>query len=674
MGAAGAAGAGDALNVENVFSTHLYEGTGANRTITNGIDLSTEGGLVWINRRGNAGSSSSLYTHFLYDTERGVYKHIRTYTSGAESSYTNSVTAFNTDGFDLGVLSFVNAANDDFVAWTFRKAPKFFDIVTYTGNGTAGRTISHNLGSAPACIIVKGTSSSGNWWVYHKDGQGAGSAGLGVLNSNAAFYGDSINDNYFGNGTSVVAPTSTVFTVGADDTNINGKVYVAYLFAHNDGDGEFGPTGDQDIIKCGSVSYTQTSGATVDLGFEPAFVITKPVDQTGDWVMNDEIRGMYYGSRGERIDANNYSGPIQNAATVEPTATGFEMPPQVYTNSDHIYIAIRRGPMAVPTDSSEVFAIDTSSSGEPWFNTSFKVDSALVGQVTGTDKWYWSNRKTDDKYINPLSSSTGSSPAFGGFYYNTGFYSGLLNSDYQAWMWARATGFFDVVSYTGNGTHSTEIKHNLGAAPEMIIFKNLDYTYSSPILWNKWYGYNPSIANSGIGDFWDMQSTSRTAMTFSQATSALNADNASATNIFEPTDTSFWVGNSAISNRNGDTTLALVFASLDGVSKVGTYTGNSNNTSSGSQVIDCGFSNGTKFVFIKPVGGSYNIPWFIFDTTRGINTGSDNMLEFNSNNVERTWYDWIDQDSSGFVANNFGDAFYNLNTNNTKYMFYAVAA
>ena len=34
--------------IEEVFSTYLYDGTGVSKTITNGIDVSTKGGLVWI--------------------------------------------------------------------------------------------------------------------------------------------------------------------------------------------------------------------------------------------------------------------------------------------------------------------------------------------------------------------------------------------------------------------------------------------------------------------------------------------------------------------------------------------------------------------------------------------------------------------------------------------------
>ena len=676
MGAAGAAG-GDALNVENVFSIDVYDGQGSNKTITNNIDLTGEGGLVWIKNR-----SSSAYRHALFDNERPynydtvMNKALSTHETRAETSWGYTVTA-NNNGHTLSASSTINNSGADYVNWTFRKAPKFFDIVTYTGNGTAGRTISHNLGSAPGCIIVKGTSSAGNWWVYHKDGQGAGSAGLGVLNSSAAFYGDSINDNYFGNGTSVVAPTSTVFTVGADDTNINGKVYVAYLFAHNDGDGEFGPTGDQDIIKCGvyTGNGTYLGGPVVDLGFEPQWLLIKNITSSDQpWRIADSMRGIETGTAGAYLSAN-----LLNLETgslgIELRTNGFQLMSNNqdlnFNGDEYIYIAIRRGPMGIPTSSSEVFAIDTSSSGEPWFtsgfNPGFVVDSALIGQVTGTDKWQWATRKTGDKYINTLSSSTGSSPAFGMFDYNDGYYGGLLNSDYQAWMCARAPGFFDVVSYKGDGSSGREIKHNLGAEPEMIIFKNLTYTYDQPILWNKWYGWNYSNPQANAAGFlWYMGSTNANA---SNVSDDLYASGATSSNQYIPTDTSFWVGNSRRSNRNGDTILALLFGSLDGVSKVGTYVGNG----STSQTIDCGFSNGVKLVWIKCADAN-STAWALYDTTLGINAGSDFLIQTHSTAAGFTYQDTIDQDSSGFTVNNQGSAFYNLNTQYRHYIYYAIAA
>jgi hypothetical protein len=72
--AAGAAG-GDGAYIEDVFSTYLYTGNGSTQTITNGIDLAGEGGLVWIKRRDGADS------HAIGDTARGSQKLIRSNTT-----------------------------------------------------------------------------------------------------------------------------------------------------------------------------------------------------------------------------------------------------------------------------------------------------------------------------------------------------------------------------------------------------------------------------------------------------------------------------------------------------------------------------------------------------------------------------------------------------------------
>jgi hypothetical protein len=58
-------GGAPANYIEDVFSTYLYSGTGANQTITNGIDLSGKGGLVWTKNR------TSTFSHVLIDTVRG---------------------------------------------------------------------------------------------------------------------------------------------------------------------------------------------------------------------------------------------------------------------------------------------------------------------------------------------------------------------------------------------------------------------------------------------------------------------------------------------------------------------------------------------------------------------------------------------------------------------------
>jgi hypothetical protein len=162
--AAAGVGGGDNLYVEDVFSTYLYTGTGSTQTITNGIDLDGEGGLVWLKSRSNA------YDNWLYDTVRGNTVRLISNTTAAQGfTGANGITSFNTNGFGLGApFAEINGSGATYASWSFRKAPKFFDIVTWTGNSTAGRQIPHNLGSAPGFVLVKRTSNANNWVGWHR--------------------------------------------------------------------------------------------------------------------------------------------------------------------------------------------------------------------------------------------------------------------------------------------------------------------------------------------------------------------------------------------------------------------------------------------------------------------------------------------------------------------------
>ena len=240
--AAGNAG-GESLYVEDVFSTYLYTGNGSTQTITNGIDLDGEGGLVWIKDRDDGGKA-----HSLTDTTMGTNDFLAsTSTSGLITAGSNVISSFNSDGFSIGVGSgLINTASNDICSWAFRKAEKFFDVVTYTGDGSV-QSVNHNLGSVPTCMIVKRTDSTGDWYVYHVD-LGAGINGRKTLKLNStAAQSDSggFSDH----------PTDTAFTVNYA-ANTSGGTYVAYLFASDAGG--FGDDGSESIVKCGSYTGNGT--------------------------------------------------------------------------------------------------------------------------------------------------------------------------------------------------------------------------------------------------------------------------------------------------------------------------------------------------------------------------------------------------------------------------------
>ncbi len=176
--AAGNAG-GDKLYVEDVFSTYLYTGNGSTQTINNGIDLDGEGGLVWTKQR------DGTRNHRLVDTDRGATFSIASALWFAQAAQAYGLTAFNSDGYSLGEDTDYNTSASTFASWTFRKAPKFFDVVTWTGDGS-NRTIAHDLGSVPGMIMVKRTDTTGDWQVYHRANTANPETDYLVLNSTAA--------------------------------------------------------------------------------------------------------------------------------------------------------------------------------------------------------------------------------------------------------------------------------------------------------------------------------------------------------------------------------------------------------------------------------------------------------------------------------------------------------
>jgi hypothetical protein len=312
--------------VNDSFATTLYTGTGDNQTntVTNGLDLAGDGGMVWTKGR-NIG-----YNNIIFDSERGLQTFLYTNTTDAqENQDARSNMSFNSNGYSFGSTSAtswgpINEGNYNFVSWAFKKQAKFFDIVTYTGDGVAGRTVSHNLGATPGMIIVKKYAGSGlaqNWVVYHRGIDSTAPQDYGIyLNSTGA----RVDTAGFWNDT---APTSTEFTLKTDGmVNGSGVSYVAYLFAHD--------TASDSLIKCGTFTPNGSGEASIDLGWEAQFVIWKRTDASQNWYMVDSQRDIGV------LRPNTSDAEVTNFDFWNPTATGFDVL-NLTASSPYIYMAIR---------------------------------------------------------------------------------------------------------------------------------------------------------------------------------------------------------------------------------------------------------------------------------------------------------------------------------------------
>lgn len=637
--------------IENLFSTYLWDGNSTARNIVNGIDLATKGGMVWAKYR-NATNS-----HRLYDTNRGATKQIFSDLNFAEQTATQSLTAFNTDGFSLGTGQ-PNENTATVVGWTFRKQPKFFDIVTWSGDSTSGRQISHNLGSTPGMVVVKSLATD-NWCVWHR---GLTSGRYIVLNSTAA-QTTAGAVNRFGNGSTTVDPTSTNFTVGSNgEVNQSGNNYVAYLFAHDAGG--FGTSGTDNVISCGSFTPNGSGQATVNLGYEPQLILYKNAAASGDWYIYDTMRG-WGQTTAMQLVPNTSQAESQNASSPYfffPTATGFQSTNDWFAASQtHIYMAIRRGPMKVPTTGTSVFSpFTTAASTGTTVTTNFPVDFQLYKYRVGVDYWFDVDRLRginstttanstpwlDTTATTAEATATNVSRNWGNTSFEVpGIVGGASNVFYS---FRRAPGFFDVVCYTGTGSSGYTVAHNLTVIPEIIIIKKRS---ASGANWNTYVtnqstSYIPLLLNDagGSGGYLVSQSNS--------ASSSLLKVGYIANN---------WDGQS---NDSGATYVAYLFATCAGVSKVGSYTGNG-----GTQAIACGFTGGARFVLIKRTDATGD--WYVYDTARGMTTLTDPYLLLNSTAAEVATLGSVTTTTGGFTVD--ASILAAINTNAASYIFLAIA-
>lgn len=603
------------------FSDSAATGTDAagalSYTTFNQNAVTDSGGLVWIKSRSDA------VAHNLFDTVSGATNALQSNDTGLLQTDTTSLTSFFADGFTLGANSStnvqVNKNTSTYVAWSFRKKTKFFDIVTYTGNG-ANRTISHNLGSAPGFIIVKSTTLAGtDWAVYHKNLTSAAYY-LRLNTSNSQ-----VSDTTYWNST---APSDTEFSVGTNsNVNQNGQTYVAYLFASDAGG--FGAGSNQNTITCGSyVGNGAASGPSISLGYEPQWVLVKKMigSSTTAWRIEDNLRGISQ-------FFSNFLAPDSTVAEtalnpgVIPNATGFSIGTNntvFNTNGDtYIYVAVRRGPMAQPTNATDVFvpALRTGT-GAAGSSTALGnvLDLVITKKRAGTGgQWAWTDRLRGQTYELASDASSAetayvedvtSFASMSGFSFGTGNlgYVNTSAANYVDYLFQRAPGFFDIVCYTGNGVDGATYNHNLNAVPELMIVK---YRSGATTGW--------PVYAAPLGNTADLQLNSQAQASYSN----------NYWNNTTPTSTVFTLSKDQAVNKNGTTYVAYLFASVPGIIKIGSYNGNG----STGQTIDCGFTSGARFVVIKcHDNGATN--WRVYDTARGMAAGTDPYVLFNSNNAE----------------------------------------
>jgi hypothetical protein len=315
------------------FQTTIYTGNGTDDTaITHGGNSDLQADWVWIKNRTAAGEG-----HHWYDSVRGVTKRLRSDTTAAESTVSNGLQGFGTNGFTVGDRAGVNQNNIPIVSWNWKEtATAGFDMVSYTGNATGGRTIAHSLSAVPKMMIVKNRDAAVKWAVYHHKNTAAPGTDHLKLDVNDA----TADDDSTWNDT---VPTSSVFSVGGStSTNGDGTAYIAYLFAEKKGYSKFGSY----------VGNASSNGTFVYTGFKPAFVIFKKSAGTGSWAIQDNKRTPFNeGNKALFADTNAVESTSDNS--MDFVSNGFKIRTDTAnynTSGDlYIYMAFAENPLVTST-------------------------------------------------------------------------------------------------------------------------------------------------------------------------------------------------------------------------------------------------------------------------------------------------------------------------------------
>ena len=304
------------------FETKIYTGNGGTQSIT-GLDF--EPNWTWIKHRDGATA------HMIFDSVRGALYRLQSNSSNSSVSAANTLTSWNSDGFALGSENDTNASGQTYASWNWKAGTAVsgsttgsgtaktytgsvnttagFSIIKYVGNGSAGHTIPHHLGTANiGSIFVKNLDSGSDYWYsYHKP---LGATKTFILNET-----DGVGTNTMWNN---AAPTSSVFSVGASSgSNSNNDNYIAYIFSDVQG-------------YCKTGKYTgngsATDGTFIYTGFKPAFVITKSTTVEA-WQMTDSVRDKNVSPNFARLVPNLSSAESTNTtwAKVEKFSNGFKI-------------------------------------------------------------------------------------------------------------------------------------------------------------------------------------------------------------------------------------------------------------------------------------------------------------------------------------------------------------
>lgn len=324
------------------FQPTTYTGNGGAQTITNIGNSNLKPDLVWIKTLG-------VGDNVLVDSTRGATKELKSNSNVAESTASNGVTGFVTDGFTANGAGDYNGNGGNYVSWQWKanggttatntdgsitsytqaNTTAGFSMVKWTGNTNGNFTVGHGLGAVPKVLVVKKFSGTSNWYCRYAAALNGNNSVL-YWNSNNAEASESTV--WYS-----TAPTSSVFTIGTDANLATASDYIAYCWAPIKGYSHFGNY-QGDGIAAGPFVYT---------GFRPAYIMIKNISVSQSWIVFDSRRPGY-NETNKSLNISE-SGGEETGRIIDICSTGFKIRSlNTACNGDnnyHVYMAFAEQPL-----------------------------------------------------------------------------------------------------------------------------------------------------------------------------------------------------------------------------------------------------------------------------------------------------------------------------------------
>ena len=260
----------------------------------------------------------------------------------------------------------------------------------------------------------------------------------------------------------------------------------------------------------------------------------------------------------------------------------------------------------------------------------------LYDSIRGASKWITSNATNAEADTAGTTLTSFNTDGFSLGNDSNGYGANTNNNTYVAWNWkaggaavsntdgtitsqvsANVDAGFSVVKWTGNGADAT-IGHGIDT-PELIIAKRTDST-------GNWAVQVPSIGNGYL---------------LLNSTIAYQGADPSVWNNTAPTSDVFTTAGGSGEFFNTGDFIAYCFHSVDGMSRVGTYTGNGSTTGT---IVTLNFA--PSFVMIK--GTDQTSDWIMIDNKRDTTNPNSARIDANNSSAEYTGENIMDLNSNGF--------------------------